>query len=143
MKAQWKKTIKRYREPLLYLVLGVATTAVNWVVYTLAMLWPNAHMTVCNALAWGCAVTFAFVTNKQWVFERRCWAWRQTMREAASFLGARVLSGLVEIFLPTWLVAAGLDAAFLGIPGFTAKALVSVAVIVMNYVLSKLLVFKK
>ena len=63
--------LKKYRELILYIVFGAATTAVNWAVYSLLMkLMPgavsavSAQMLISNAAAWVTAVLFAFIVNK-------------------------------------------------------------------------------
>ena len=133
-----KKWIEKYRQVGLYLFFGVTTTAVNWLIYT--PLQGILGMTAANALAWLGAVLYAFVTNKLFVFESRGGAWVQ---EGLKFFGARIFSGLLEIFLPTALFALGLKMPLLTVEGGVAKALVSVLIIVLNYVTSKLFVFRK
>lgn len=132
-----KRLFEKYRQVALYLIFGVTTTAVNWLIYT--PLQGLVGMTAANALAWLGAVLYAFVTNKLLVFESRTGAWLQ---EGIKFFGSRIFSGLMEIFLPTALFALGLDMPLFTIEGGAAKALVSVLIIVMNYVLSKFLVFR-
>ena len=130
--------LKKYRQILLYLFFGVTTTAVNWCIYTAthALL----GMTGANAAAWLGAVVYAFVTNKLFVFESKSGNW---LAEGLKFFASRGLSGVVEVLLPTGLFAIGLEQSLFGVPGGVAKALVSVTVIVMNYVLSKWVVFSK
>lgn len=132
--------LKKYRQILLYLFFGVTTTAVNWCIYTAchALL----GMTAANAVAWLGAVVYAFVTNKLFVFESKSLKAKVLLAEGLKFFAARGLSGVVEVFLPTGLFAIGLEQSLFGIPGGVAKALVSGLVIVMNYVLSKFLVFQ-
>lgn len=134
---------KKHREILLYILFGLGTTAVNWIVYTLLVTLCGFGVTAGNVLAWVAAVVFAFVTNKCFVFESKGWELRGTLREAVSFLGSRILSGLIEIAGPALLMTVGLDQAILGIKGAMAKAITSVVVIILNYLLSKLLVFRK
>lgn len=133
-----KKLFEKYRQVGLYLFFGVTTTAVNWLIYT--PLQGILGMTAANALAWLGAVLYAFVTNKLFVFESRGGAWVQ---EGLKFFGARMFSGLLEIFLPTALFGLGLNMPLLTVEGGVAKALVSVLIIVLNYVTSKLFVFRK
>ena len=133
-----KKLFEKYRQLALYLFFGVTTTVVNWLIYT--PLQPLVGMTAANAIAWLGAVAYAFVTNKLFVFDSR--SWKNWIGEGIKFFGARLLSGLFEIFLPTALFALGLDMPLFGIDGGVAKALVSLLIIVMNYVTSKFLVFR-
>ncbi len=134
---------KKYREIIMYLIFGVSTTLVNWVVYTLLIKLADADVTLANGIAWLAAVTFAYVTNKLYVFESKSWAASVLVKEIVSFYGARIASGVFEIFLPALLIKIGLDQAVFGIDGFLAKAVVSVLVIVLNYIFSKLFVFRK
>lgn len=132
----------KYREIIMYLIFGVSTTAVNWIVYTVLVAVFHLEITLSNAVAWVCAVLFAFVTNKLFVFRSDA-SGLAVFREAAAFFGARIFSGLFEVFLPTLLISLGVDGKLFGIDGFIAKLIVSVLIIIMNYVLSKLLVFRK
>ena len=138
-----KKLIVKHKEIILYLFFGVTTTAVNWVVYALMTALLHAEITVSNAVAWVAAVVYAFITNKLFVFESKSLAPRVLLSEGVKFISARIASGILEILLPTVMVAVGLDGTLLGLEGGIAKALVSIVVIVMNYVLSKWLVFRK
>ena len=133
-----KKLFEKYRQLALYLFFGVTTTVVNWLIYT--PLQPLVGMTAANAIAWLGAVAYAFVTNKLFVFDSK--SWKSWIGEGIKFFSARLLSGLFEIFLPTALFGLGLDMALFGIDGGVAKALVSLLIIVMNYVTSKFLVFR-
>lgn len=130
--------LKKYRHILLYLFFGVTTTAVNWCIY--AVTHSVLGMTAANAVAWLGAVLYAFVTNKLFVFESKSGRW---LAEGVKFFASRVASGAVEVLLPTGLFALGLDQRLFGLEGGVAKALVSALVIVMNYALSKWVVFSK
>ncbi len=134
---------KKYKEIIMYLVFGVATTIVNFVVYTVLVEFLSADMTLSNAVAWVVAVTFAFITNKIFVFRSKKKGFAAVFREAVSFYGSRVISGIVEILLPTLLYAIGFNFDLFGIKGFGAKAAVSLIVIILNYIFSKLFVFRK
>ena len=138
-----KSFFKKNKEIIMYLFFGVATTAVNWVIYTALLKLSVCGVTLANAIAWFGAVVFAFITNKLLVFESRDLAVKTVIKEGVSFFASRLVSGVFEIFLPSVLIFIGLDMAMFGIDGFLAKAIVSVLVIVTNYVLSKLIVFKK
>ena len=137
------KLFQKYKEIIMYLIFGVSTTLVNWIVYTLLVKLADADVTVANGIAWFAAVTFAYITNKLFVFESRSWAASILVKEIIAFFGARVASGVLEIFLPALLMKIGLDQAIFGIEGFAAKLVVSVLVIVLNYIFSKLFVFRK
>ena len=131
----------KYQEQILYLVFGVATTLVNWIVYTLLL--SVVPMTVSQAIAWLIAVLFAFYVNKIYVFKRKKTGTAGVMRELLLFFGARVFSGVIEIGGLPLLVYIGLDQTIFGIEGALAKALLSVIVIIMNYFFSKFIIFKR
>lgn len=138
-----KKILKRNREVLLYLLFGGLTTGVNWVIYVVSVSVLHMPLTGANTVAWIGAVVFAFFTNKKWVFESRSFQGKTLLREGLSFLTARCFSGVLEIFVPGLLFHLGWDSPLFGIEGFSAKAAVSITVIILNYILSKLLVFRK
>ncbi len=137
------KINKKQKELLFYILFGLGTTVVNWLVYTPLVVWDVLNMTAANAVAWVVAVSFAFFTNKYFVFESKNFSLRQTVREAVSFFGIRLLSGVVEIFLPILLVSLGCGATLFGIEGAAAKVITNFVVIVLNYVFSKWFVFSK
>ncbi len=138
-----KKLFNKYREIIMYLIFGVSTTLVNWAVYTLLVKLANAEITLANGISWLAAVSFAYITNKLFVFESKSWDAWVLVKEIVSFFGARIASGVFEIFLPGLLIRIGLDQALFGIEGFAAKLAVSVLVIILNYIFSKLFVFRK
>lgn len=130
-------------EAAAYLFFGVATTGVNWAVYTVLNFAAPLSITVCNLIAWTAAILFAYVTNRLFVFHSDARGFGQIAGEFARFLGARIFTGIFEIFLPSVLFSLGLDWSLFGIRGFFAKAAVTVLVIVMNYILSRIVVFRK
>ena len=130
------RLLVRHKAVLAYLFFGVCTTAVNVAVYALcekALAVPVAASTV---IAWVVAVFFAFVTNKIFVFESKSWRKSTALREAASFFLCRALTGVFDLVF--MIVTVDL----LGFSGTAMKLLSNVAVIVMNYVASKLVIFK-
>ena len=136
------KLYHTYREAIDYLFWGVMTTAVSWVSYSLFVLL-GASVFWGNAGSWVCAVSFAFVTNKLWVFRSKSWAGAIVLPELGKFLSSHVATGVFEVIAVPALVALGLNQTVFGIDGIVAKVIVSVVVIVLNYILSKLFVFKK
>lgn len=137
-----KKLYKKYREIIVYVIFGALTTLVNWAVYTVMVKYLHIDITLSNAVAWVAGVLFAFITNKIWVFRSRSIKTSTVLREFLSFTGARAFTGIIEIFLPKLLMNIGLNQSVLGIDGAVAKAVTSVIVIILNYVFSKLVVFR-
>jgi len=131
------------RELVSYLFFGAATTFVNWCVYALAVRVAGFSVTSGNAIAWIVAVIFAFITNKIWVFESRSWQPLLVLREGGGFFSARIVTGLMEIAGVPLLYRVGLNYPLLGIEGFAAKVSVSVIVIALNYIFSKLVIFRR
>ena len=77
MKTLWIK----YKEVIMYLIFGVATTVVNWVAYSILMKGTGIPLAVSNAIAWLVSVIFAYVTNKLWVFESKSWKINEVWKE--------------------------------------------------------------
>ena len=138
-----KALLRKYKEPVSYLLFGGLTTVVSWLTYALGAGPLALGVTPANIFSWVCAVSFAFVTNKLWVFDSKSWAWPGWLREAAAFVAGRLFSGAVELGGLPLLMWLGLDQALFGIEGLAAKVVVSVVVIILNYFLSKFLVFRK
>ena len=136
-----KKLFKN--EAVSYLFWGVGATVVNWIVYTVLSFASPYSMVICNSIAWLAAVLFAYITNRFFVFHSKTHGLTALLREFFLFIGARVFTGLFEIFLPSLLFRLGIRQTFLGIEGFWVKAIVTVLIIVLNYILSKLIVFRK
>ncbi len=137
-----KELIIKYKEILLYLIFGGLTTAVSWSSYALFVL-VGLGVTASNALSWVCAVAFAFVTNKLFVFASRSWAVKTLLREAGEFFGARIVTGLLTMVGVPLLMRIGLDQSILGVDGMVAKITMSVLEVLLNYIVSKLVIFKK
>ena len=131
------------REIITYLFFGVCTTAVNFTIYTVLIRNMPGRVTLCNSIAWVAAILFAFVTNKHFVFESKSLAPGVLFKEFFTFVAARILTGLMEMFLPTLLIKAGLDMRIFGVEGMAAKIIVGIAIIILNYVFSKLIIFRK
>lgn len=137
------------KEIISYLFFGVMTTLVNFVTYSLLVKLAfgnnpdDSQVTLSNGIAWCVAVIFAFFTNKLLVFESKSFAPLTFMKEFFSFVGARILTGLMETFIPTLLINAGLNGTLFGVKGLIAKLVVAIAVIILNYVFSKLISFRK
>ena len=147
-----KKLIIKYKEIILYVIMGAATTIVNWAVYALMTLIMNTgakawgydvDIFVSTLVAWIAGVAFAFVTNKVWVFESKSWKFTLVMKELSLFVLARLATGFLEWFGTPALVKWGLNQTLFGVKGSISKIVVSIAVVILNYVFSKLIIFKK
>jgi putative flippase GtrA len=134
---------KAHQEPINYLFFGALTTLVNWCSYSLLVRFAGFTITVSNVIAWVVAVIFAFLTNKMWVFKSRSWQPLVVLREGGSFLGARIITALVEIAGVPAIFHLGINYPLFGIEGFLAKVIISVIVIILNYILSKVFIFRQ
>ena len=138
-----------------YLVFGVLTTVVSFVAY---WIFDKAHFavagtaltdvtlfhigmdftmaTIANIVSWVAAVSFAFVTNKIYVFESKSWQIEVIFKELTGFVAGRLLTLILfETLLFNFMS--------LHMNQYVAKILVSVFVVIFNYIFSKLLVFRK
>ena len=132
-----KALLVRYRDVIVYLVFGVLTTAVNYLVYLPCYNVLGFSGSASNAIAWVGAVIFAYLTNKPFVFQSHDWSAKTVIPELTKFVGCRLGSGVLE----TAIIFLTVD--WLGWNGNMMKLLTSVLVVVLNYIGSKLLVFKK
>ncbi len=164
-----KALLARNREIVMYLLFGVLTTAVGWGVYYAVLLGGRsiigipveevtgarylALYTAAQLIQWVCAVLFAFFTNRKWVFteaERE----GRLLCQLLTFSGGRVLTLALD-YIITWGLTLGLSAllpawtstSFLGrewnLCEIASKLVAAFVVIVCNYLISKLLVFRK
>ena len=151
------------REIITYIIFGVLTTAVNLVTFyifkkifisigwegvfnkllgsagwdkALKLLGSGTDYLDATVIAWTVAVIFAFVTNKLIVFESKSWKPAVAGKEFVGFIGARLFSLLVELVFMFVMVT------LLKGNDFVAKFIVQVIVVILNYVFSKLLIFK-
>ena len=132
-----KALFLKYYDIFIYLVFGVLTTVVNYLVYLPCFNLLHLGSAVSNVIAWAVAVAFAYVTNKPFVFHSHDWSAKTVVPELAKFIGTRVGSGGLE----TLMLLVFVD--MLGGNGNLWKLLTSVIVVVINYIGSKLLVFRK
>ena len=126
--------LRQYREIIAYLIFGVLTTLVNIVVYFMASNLLGINYLISNFLAWFISVLFAYITNRAYVFESTS---SQFIKEAIKFFGSRLTTGLIDMGL-MWLLVS-----FTPIDDILIKILVNIIVIVLNYIFSKLFVFKE
>ena len=132
-----KKLIVKYWDVLSYLFFGGLTTVANFLVYYPCYNWFAMSATVSNVIAWVVAVAFAYLTNKPFVFRSHDWSWKCVGPELTKFVGCRIGSGLLET------AAIFLTVDLLHWNGNVMKLVLAVVVVILNYIGSKLLVFKK
>ena len=142
LKELFRKFINR--ETISYVVVGVLTTAVDYIVFWLVNealkktgMDVAATATYAQAVSWFAAVVFAYFTNKAFVFRSKNYDPRHMLGEFGQFFAARVISGLV-VLAAQWLL---IDK--LGMNEYIAKIFGSVFNLVFNYVASKLVIFRE
>ncbi|MCR2033576.1 GtrA family protein [Anaerofustis stercorihominis] len=137
-----KEYYEKYKELILYLVFGVGTTVVNWASYCICIKYVGINIFISNILSWVFATIFAFITNKIWVFDSKRWDINIFCKELFLFVSTRLGTGAFEILFVPILINLGLNQMIFGIEGMLSKIIVSITVVILNYVFSKLLIFK-
>lgn len=141
-----KSIVIRYREQLAYLFFGGVTTAVNIAVYAVLHVALNVHSDLANVVAWVLSVLVAYVTNRKWVFRSHTRGGAM-VRELISFVAGRLLTGLMDqgimhvatqVIGPRFIPEASRRLWDMG-----AKLASNILVIILNYVFSKLFIFKQ
>ena len=128
---------KKNREAILYLLFGGFTTLINIVSYSLLYYAAGFSNTLSNILAWIVSVAFAYITNKLFVFENKSFALPKLFVELFSFFSCRLLTGILDLGIMFLFVDVLLMNALL------IKVISNVVVIILNYVASKFLIFKR
>ncbi len=137
-----KALCRKHREILVYLIVGGLTTLVSWAA---KFLWnflfyggasdPTVlQNTILSVVENAAGIAFAYPTNRKWVFQSKN---PNILAEAGSFVGSRLLTMLLGWLLNLLMVNA------LGISTYIATVVSAVFVVVGNYIISKLLVFRK
>ncbi len=132
-----KALLTKYRALILYAVFGLLTTLINTAVYALCyhdLGIPNVASTI---IAWVLAVIFAYITNKLWVFDSKRFDRATLAHEIPTFFGARAATGVLDVAIMYLAVDVCHG------PSTVWKLLSNVVVIILNYVASKLVIFKQ
>ena len=122
------------KELILYIIFGILTTLVNILVYLLFAKIFGVNYLISNIIAWFLSVLFAYITNRLWVFESTS---SKILKEISLFFGGRLFSGVLD----TGFMYLFIDILLLN--DFISKIIIQVIVIIINYVFSKIIVFKK
>ena len=159
--------IVRKKQLILYLLFGAVTTVCSLLAWYVTLrlgtlVWhdengdPTAWVDVLGSTTqWIVGVLVAFITNKRWVFIEAEHGWRASFRQLGVFSSSRVLTYFLEVFLNLGLIALleALQFPNLFVPIFSirleitarfwAKVIAAIAIVITNYFISKLLVFRK
>lgn len=128
---------KKYRELIVYVIFGGLTTVIDFGTYTVLSKLFDVNDSVSNLISWFAAVIFAYITNKLFVFKSQGKGIGRLIYEFGTFFAARALTGIVytggfAIMTGVWEVN-----------DYLSKIILSVFNIVVNYIFSKLVTFRK
>ena len=126
----------KYKEALLYLFFGGCTTLINIIMFFICRQF-NLGVDLSNVIAWLVAVIFAFVTNKLIVFDSKDMSSKKVVKETVGFFIARIIS----LGIDTGILHLMID--YMKISELISKIVSNIVVIIVNYIFSKLFIFKK
>jgi putative flippase GtrA len=132
-----KKAFLKYREIILYIFFGGCTTVVNVVLYFISTRWFGFGIVGSTLLAWWVSVLFAYITNRILVFRSHNTEIRAILFEFAFFVACRLLTGILDVLIMYLFVDR------LGFHDLIMKFLSNLIVILVNYIASRLFIFKK
>ena len=128
---------RNHREGWRYLIFGALATIVNIAVYSFAFFVTHIDNAVSNVIAWIVAAIFAYITNKFMVFASKVDTKKALLREITSFFSCRLFTLVVDEII----MIISVDK--LGLSPFIMKVVANIVVIILNFVLSKLIIFRK
>ena len=128
--------LQKHRETVSYVFWGAMTTAVNYAVYLLLRQF-QVYYAYANVAAWAAGVLFAYFVNKIFVFQSRDWNWRVALRELWQMVASRLFSLGLEMAIMWFFVDT------MHFNHLIVKLAANVVVVIVNYVLSKFIIFKK
>ncbi|MBR3362746.1 MAG: GtrA family protein [Bacilli bacterium] len=136
-----KKLYYKYEEIINYLIFGILTTIISVITYLffaniIFSIKNDLTIQISNVLSWICAVTFAYITNRKYVFKSKIKGKKQ-IKEAMNFFLSRIFSLIVDMLMMYILFS------IIHMDDTIAKLLVQIVVVILNYLLSKIIVFKK
>lgn len=126
---------EKYKALILYGIFGVTTTIINVVSYAL-LLFIGINVQIAVVVSWLLAVIVAYFTNRVWVFNSRAVTKLELLREFISFMLARLATLVVEMVI-IWF-----GVQLLNQDPIVWKIIDNIVVIILNYIISKLIVFK-
>lgn len=133
---QLKKIYSKYEELFRYILFGGLTTLVNIAIFILLETVFNIQYLIANAVSIIVAILFAFFTNKKYVFKSERLTFKLVFKEFYLFVGLRLVSGLFDM-LSMWLLVD-----FMNLETGFAKILTQFIIVALNYIFSKLYIFK-
>ena len=131
------KLIEKYKSIIMYLIFGVLTTAVNVVTYYISAHIFSVNTVTSSVIAWFAAVLFAYITNRKWVFDSKQTGFRNILFEISRFFLCRFATGVVD-----WVIMY-VFVDLLSLNDIIIKISANIIVIILNYVASLLIIFRK
>ena len=131
-----KELIKKYKSFIMYAIFGVLTTVINLICYEILYNHLGVSNIISNVIAWIAAVAFAYITNKIWVFESKSLELKVVLQEIWRFISCRLATGVLDLII----MYIGVD--ILNGPSTILKIISNIIVIILNYIASKLVIFK-
>ena len=133
-----KELYFKYKEIINYLFFGVLATFVSFATYFVFAKVFKIEEVTSNVISWICAVLFAYFTNKMFVFESKTSEKKELFKEMGKFFLARIISG-ITCDVGTF----ALMVKVFHINDIISKFVTQVMVVIVNYLFSKLIIFKK
>lgn len=127
----------KYKEVILYLVFGGLSFIVSICTYALFNVYLGINELIANILSWIITVLFAFLTNRIWVFDSPTSGVQDFLKQMAAFFGGRIITLVVEEVIILVFIS------ILGFNSMIVKIVAQIIVILLNYIISKLIIFKK
>lgn len=131
-----KEQYLKYKEIINYLIFGGVTTVINFAVYVVLAKIMLVNEVIANVMAWIISVIFAYITNRVYVFESKNTGVKYIIKEFSSFIGCRIFSGIIDMG-SFWLLFTVFK-----INDIVAKIIIAIIVVILNYLFSKLIIFK-
>ena len=125
------------KETISYVIFGILTTIINLISYYFFSNIITINYLISNTIAWIISVIFAYMTNKLYVFNSKSIRIDIIIKEFTKFINCRLASGIIEMILLFLLVD------MLAVNDIISKLVIGVIVVILNFIFSKLFVFKK
>lgn len=127
---------KKYKDQFLYIFFGIMTTVINIFMFWFFVYIIHTNVVIANTIAWLSAVTVAYITNRGLVFHSNVKGFTRVLKEALIFVGGRVLTYLLEDLMLVFCIS------YLHMNMILIKIIATIGVMILNYLISKIYVFK-
>lgn len=134
---KFKPFYEKHKDIVLYIFFGGLTTVVSFVTFWFFVDVVNLHELIANTFSWIFAVAFAFFTNRIWVFNSPTKTVKDFLIQMVLFYGGRLLSFAVEMGIIYIFIT------LLGYNDLVVKLSATIIVLILNYIISKVIVFRK